>query len=98
MSRPDRVGRRCQHRRGSGGGQGRVDVWIANRASWAWWFLMFCLIWVGLHDSIMATRFSIHTGQPLMLLPYTSVVFVWVLTVFRSYSSCRAAVLEHCAP
>jgi hypothetical protein len=38
---------------------------------WAWWFLAFCLIWVGLHDAIAATRFSIHTGQPLMLLPYT---------------------------
>jgi hypothetical protein len=38
---------------------------------WAWWFLAFCLIWVGLHDAIIATRFSIHTGQPLMLLPYT---------------------------
>ena len=38
---------------------------------WAWWFLAFCLIWVGLHDAITATRFSVHTGQPLMLLPYT---------------------------
>src|SRR5262249_45417851 len=38
---------------------------------WAWWFLAFCLTWVGLHDAIAATRFSIHTGQPLMLLPYT---------------------------
>jgi hypothetical protein len=38
---------------------------------WAWWFLAFGLIWVGLHDAVMATRFFAHTGQPLMLLPYT---------------------------
>ena len=38
---------------------------------WAWWFLLFCLVWVGLHDAIMATLFSAHTGQPLLLLPYT---------------------------
>ena len=33
-----------------------------------------------MHDAIMATRFSIHTGQPFILLLYTSGVFVWFLT------------------
>ncbi|WP_158070251.1 hypothetical protein [Mycobacterium sp. IS-836] len=37
---------------------------------WAWWFLAFCFVWVGLHDAIMATRFFSATGQPLMVLPY----------------------------
>ena len=46
-------------------------VGLRTGQRWAWWFLLFCLVWVGLHDAIMATLFSAHTGQPLMLLPYT---------------------------
>ena len=38
---------------------------------WAWWFLAFCLVWVGLHDATMATRYFLQTGQPVMVLPYT---------------------------
>jgi hypothetical protein len=38
---------------------------------WAWWFLAFCLTWVGVHDASVATQFFVHTGKPLMLLPYT---------------------------
>jgi hypothetical protein len=37
---------------------------------WAWWFLAFCFVWVGLHDATMATRFFSATGQPLMVLPF----------------------------
>lgn len=36
---------------------------------WAWWFLAFCFVWVGLHDATMATRFFSVTGEPFMLLP-----------------------------
>lgn len=46
-------------------------VGLRTGQRWAWWFLLFCLIWVGLHDAIMATLFSVHTGLPLMLFPYT---------------------------
>jgi hypothetical protein len=38
---------------------------------WAWWFLAFCLMWVGLHDATMATKFFRATGQPFLVLPYT---------------------------
>jgi hypothetical protein len=38
---------------------------------WAWWFLAFCLVWIGLHDAVAATRFFAATGQPVMLMPYT---------------------------
>ncbi|MFL0243483.1 hypothetical protein ACJH6J_29935 [Mycobacterium sp. SMC-18] len=38
---------------------------------WAWWFLAFSFVWVGLHDAVMATRFFFDTGQPFMLMPYT---------------------------
>jgi hypothetical protein len=38
---------------------------------WAWWFLAFCLVWIGAHDAIMATRFFFATGQPLPLMPLT---------------------------
>jgi len=38
---------------------------------WAWWFLAFCLAWVGLHDAFMATRFFQATGQPIWVLPYS---------------------------
>ncbi|GLP78313.1 hypothetical protein TUM20983_54230 [Mycobacterium antarcticum] len=37
---------------------------------WAWWFLAFSLLWVGLHDATMATLYFLQTGQPVMLLPY----------------------------
>lgn len=43
---------------------------------WAWWFLAFCLGWVGGHDAFMATRFFAETGQPIMLLPYTYVTLM----------------------
>lgn len=45
---------------------------------WAWWFLAFCLIWVGGHDAFMATRFFRDTGQPVMLLPYTYVTLMTI--------------------
>ncbi|MDV7317079.1 hypothetical protein, partial [Mycolicibacterium fortuitum] len=50
-----------------------VVAWFGLRAGhrWAWWFLAFCLVWVGIHDAAMATRFFEATGQPVMLLPYT---------------------------
>jgi hypothetical protein len=38
---------------------------------WAWWFLAFCLLWIGVHDAVMTTRFFLATGQPFMLLPLT---------------------------
>lgn len=50
---------------------------------WAWWFLAFCLVWVGGHDSLMATRFFADTGQPIMLLPYTYVTLM-ALGLFRT--------------
>lgn len=43
---------------------------------WAWWFLLFCLAWVGLHDATLATRFSVTTGQPVMVLPLTYVTLM----------------------
>lgn len=50
---------------------------------WAWWFLAFCLIWVGLHDAVMATRFFLVTGQPVMVLPY-SYVSLMVVGLLRT--------------
>lgn len=38
---------------------------------WAWWFLLFSLLWVGVHDAVVATLFFMKTGAPLMLTPYT---------------------------
>ncbi len=38
---------------------------------WAWWFLAFCLLWIGVHDAVMTTRFFLATGQPFMLMPFT---------------------------
>jgi hypothetical protein len=43
---------------------------------WAWWFLAFCFVWVGLHDATMATRFFAATGQPVMVLPCTYCVLM----------------------
>ena len=38
---------------------------------WAWWFLAFCLLWIGVHDAVMTTRFFLATSQPFMVLPIT---------------------------
>jgi hypothetical protein len=43
---------------------------------WAWWFLAFCFVWVGLQDATMATRFFNATGEPFILLPYTYCVLM----------------------
>lgn len=43
---------------------------------WAWWFLAFCLLWVGVHDAVMATRFFLATGAPVMVMPYTYVALM----------------------
>lgn len=43
---------------------------------WAWWFLAFCLLWVGIHDAVMATRFFAATGSPVMVMPYTYVALM----------------------
>ncbi|HZA11331.1 hypothetical protein [Mycobacterium sp.] len=53
---------------------------------WAWWFLAFCFVWVGLHDATMATRFFTVTGQPFMLLPCA----YWVLMLAGLLRSRRA--------
>ena len=44
---------------------------LRDRRRWAWWFLAFCLLWIGVHDAVMTTRFFVATDQPFMLLPYT---------------------------
>jgi len=49
---------------------------LRDGQSWAWWFLAFCLLWVGLHDAVMATRFFLATGAPVMLMPYTYVALM----------------------
>lgn len=54
---------------------------------WAWWFLAFCFVWVGLHDAVAATRFFAETGQPVMLMPYTYCTLM-IVGLLRS----RAAV------
>jgi len=44
---------------------------LRNGQRWAWWFLAFCFVWIGLHDAVMTTVFFLATGQPFLLLPYT---------------------------
>ena len=44
---------------------------LRDRRRWAWWFLAFCFLWIGLHDAVITTRFFVATDQPFMLLPYT---------------------------
>ena len=44
---------------------------LRDRRRWAWWFLAFCFLWIGVHDAVITTRFFIATDQPFMLLLYT---------------------------
>jgi hypothetical protein len=43
---------------------------------WAWWFLGFCFVWIGIHDAVMTMRFFLVTDQPFMLLPYSYCVLM----------------------
>ncbi|WP_301149834.1 hypothetical protein [Mycobacterium simiae] len=56
-----------------------VVSWFGLRTGqrWAWWFLAFCLLWIGLHDAVAATRFFAATGQPIVIMPYTYVALMF---------------------
>jgi hypothetical protein len=64
---------------------------LRNGQRWAWWFLLFCLIWIGLHDAVMTTRFFAATGQPFMLLPltYSTLLLAGLLRSRRTVFSAR---------
>ncbi|WP_090606988.1 hypothetical protein [Mycobacterium lentiflavum] len=64
---------------------------------WAWWFLAFCFVWVGLHDAVMATRFFRATGQPLMVLPYSYCVLM-LAGLLRSRRAVFAATNSTAGP
>jgi hypothetical protein len=64
---------------------------------WAWWFLAFCFVWVGLHDATMATRFVSATGQPLMVLPYSYCVLM-LAGLLRSRGAVFAATAATAGP
>jgi hypothetical protein len=49
---------------------------LRNGQRWAWWFLAFCFVWIGLHDAVMTTVFFRATGQPFLVLPYTYCVLM----------------------
>ena len=53
---------------------------------WAWWFLLFCLVWVGLHDAWSATRFFLKTREPLFVMPYTYCVLM-AIGLYKSRSA-----------
>ena len=60
---------------------------------WAWWFLAFCLLWIGVHDAVMTTRFFLATGQPIMLLPFT-----YCALMLAGLLKSRPAVFGHSTP
>jgi len=59
---------------------------------WAWWFLFFCLLWIGIHDAVMTTRFFMATDQPFMVLPYT-----YCVLMFGGLLRSRRVVFAHAA-
>lgn len=73
-----------------------VASWFGLRAGkrWAWWFLAFCFVWVGLHDAAMATRFYALTGEPFLLMPYTYCVLM-AAGLLRSRRTIFTAVTEN---
>jgi hypothetical protein len=64
-------------------------VGLRHRRRWAWFALLFSLVWVGLNDAAAATRFSLATGVPILVAPWTFVVLMTAglglsaATVFR---------------
>jgi hypothetical protein len=60
-----------------------VYVWIVawfglrRRERWAWYALLFSLIWVGGNDAASAIRYTLATGVPFALAPVT---FVGLMT------------------
>jgi len=57
--------------------------------AWAWWFLFFCLVWVGFHDAWAATRFFLRTREPLLVLPY-SFCTLMLIGLYKSRSAARS--------
>jgi hypothetical protein len=37
---------------------------------WAWWYLLFSLVWVGFHDAYGVTKFFFETGAPMFVMPW----------------------------
>ncbi len=37
---------------------------------WAWWYLLFSFVWVGLNDAYGVTRFFLETGAPMLIMPW----------------------------
>ena len=64
---------------------------LRNGQPWAWWFLAFCLAWIGVHHSVMmTTHFFLATGQPFMLMPLT-----YCALMLAGLLKSRRAVLGH---
>lgn len=37
---------------------------------WAWWYLLFALVWVGFNDAYGVTLFFLKTGAPMFVMPW----------------------------
>lgn len=38
---------------------------------WAWWYLLFSLVWVGFNDAYGVTAFFLATGAPMLAMPWS---------------------------
>jgi|GEM_PF-4267535 len=45
---------------------------------WAWWYLLFAFVWVGISDAYGATQFYLETGAPMLIMPWTFCVLMAV--------------------
>jgi hypothetical protein len=69
-----------------------VGVLVVSRhglrqgARWAWLFLVFSLVWMGLHDAWSAWRFHVATGDVSFVMPFTFCTLM-VIGLVRSFPS-----------
>jgi len=43
---------------------------LRHGQKWAWWYLLFSLIWVGFNDAYGVTVFFLETGAPMLVMPW----------------------------
>lgn len=45
---------------------------------WAWWYLLFSLIWVGFNDAYSVTVFFLETGAPMLFMPWSFCILMTI--------------------
>ena len=51
---------------------------LRHGQKWAWWYLLFSLVWVGFNDAYGVTVFFLETGAPMLVMPWSFCILMAV--------------------